>query len=47
MRKTRILIPEPASHFVRVKCTNCNNEQVIFSHSTFPARCLACGTQLV
>ncbi|BDC19756.1 30S ribosomal protein S27e [Acidianus sp. HS-5] len=46
MRKTKILIPEPKGKFIRVKCTNCGNEQVIFSHSTFPVRCLACGTQL-
>ncbi|QKQ99437.1 30S ribosomal protein S27e [Metallosphaera tengchongensis] len=47
MKKLRILIPEPSSSFLRVKCTNCNNEQVVFSNSSFPARCLSCGTQLV
>lgn len=46
MRKTRILIPEPKSRFLRVKCPNCGNEQTIFSHATFPVRCLSCGTQL-
>lgn len=46
MRKFKILIPEPKSKFLRVKCPNCGNEQVIFSHATFPVRCLACGTQL-
>ncbi|MCH4815162.1 MAG: 30S ribosomal protein S27e [Saccharolobus sp.] len=47
MRKLRILIPEPKSRFLRVKCPNCGNEQTIFSHSTFPVRCLSCGTELV
>ncbi|EHP68499.1 MAG: 30S ribosomal protein S27e [Metallosphaera yellowstonensis] len=47
MRKSRVLIPEPKSRFVRVKCPNCNNEQVVFSDATFPVRCLSCGTQLV
>jgi small subunit ribosomal protein S27e len=46
MKKLRILIPEPKSKFVRVKCPNCGNEQVIFSHATFPVRCLSCGTQI-
>lgn len=46
MRKSRILIPEPKSRFLRVKCPNCGNEQIVFSHATFPVRCLSCGTQL-
>lgn len=46
MRKERILVPEPKSRFIRVKCPNCGNEQVIFIHATFPVRCLSCGTQL-
>jgi len=44
--KFKVLIPEPKSKFIRVKCKNCGNEQVIFSHSTFPVRCLSCGAQL-
>ncbi|ACP35277.1 Ribosomal protein S27E [Sulfolobus islandicus Y.G.57.14] len=47
MKKLRILIPEPKSRFLRIKCPNCGNEQTIFSHSTFPVRCLSCGTELV
>lgn len=47
VKKRKILIPEPKSRFVRVKCPNCGNEQVVFDHATFPARCLVCGTQLV
>ncbi len=46
-RKHKILIPEPKSRFVLVRCPNCGNEQVVYTHSTFPARCLICGTQLV
>lgn len=46
MKKTKILVPEPKSRFLRVRCNNCGNEQVIFSHATFPVRCLSCGTQL-
>ena len=45
--KFKVLIPEPKSKFIRVKCKNCGNEQVVFSNATFPVRCLSCGTQLV
>lgn len=45
--KFKVLIPEPKSKFYRAKCKNCGNEQTVFSHSTFPVRCLSCGSQLV
>ncbi|MBB5252691.1 30S ribosomal protein S27e [Sulfurisphaera ohwakuensis] len=45
--KFKVLIPEPKSKFLRIKCPNCGNEQTVFSHATFPVRCLSCGTQLV
>lgn len=47
MKKKRILIPEPRSRFLVIRCPNCGNEQVVFSHATFPIRCIICGTQLV
>lgn len=46
-KKRKILIPEPKSKFLRVRCKVCGNEQVVFDHATFPARCLVCGTQLL
>lgn len=46
-KKRRILIPEPKSKFLRVKCKTCGNEQVLFDHATFPTRCLVCGSQLI
>jgi small subunit ribosomal protein S27e len=45
--KFKVLIPEPKSKFLRVKCKNCGNEQTVFSHATFPVRCLSCGAQLI
>ena len=45
--KRKQLIPETKSHFILVRCPNCGNEQVVFTHSTFPTRCLVCGTPLV
>ncbi len=47
VKKRKQLIPETKSRFVLVRCPKCGNEQVVFTHSTFPARCLVCGTQLV
>ncbi|MCC6030250.1 MAG: 30S ribosomal protein S27e [Desulfurococcales archaeon] len=47
MKKRKILIPEPRSRFLRVRCPQCGNEQVIFDYATYPARCFICGYQLV
>ncbi|MEA2090574.1 MAG: 30S ribosomal protein S27e [Thermoproteota archaeon] len=40
------LIPKPKTHFLRVKCPNCGNEQIMFSHATTPVHCNVCGTLL-
>jgi small subunit ribosomal protein S27e len=47
LKRSKVLIPQPRSRFLLVKCTVCGNEQVVFSHATFPARCLVCGNPLV
>lgn len=36
-------IPKPRSKFVKVRCKNCNNEMVIFSHASRTVYCLVCG----
>ncbi|MCE4599439.1 MAG: 30S ribosomal protein S27e [Desulfurococcales archaeon] len=46
-KKRKILVPQPKSRFIYVTCPNCGHKQVLFSHASFPARCLSCGTQLV
>jgi len=46
-KRRKILIPQPRSRFLLVTCPNCGNSQVVFSHATFPVRCLSCGVQLV
>lgn len=38
------LIPRPRSRFLRVKCADCGNEQIIFSHVTNVVNCNVCGT---
>jgi len=40
------LIPKPRSKFVRVKCPDCGNEQVIFNRITIIVRCNICGATL-
>ncbi|RLG80472.1 MAG: 30S ribosomal protein S27e [Thermoprotei archaeon] len=47
MKKKEILIPMPKSRFIKVRCPSCGNEQIVFNHATFPAKCLVCGTVLV
>jgi small subunit ribosomal protein S27e len=33
--------------FIRVKCNECKNEQVIFDRPAGEVKCLVCGTPLV
>jgi len=46
MRKRKILIPQPKSKFVRVRCPECGNEQIIFDHAKIYVKCIVCGTIL-
>jgi small subunit ribosomal protein S27e len=40
------LLPKPKSKFLRVKCPDCGNEQVIFSNSTNTIKCNICSATL-
>ena len=40
------LIPRPRSRFLRVKCPDCGNEQMVFSHATSTIHCNICGATL-
>lgn len=33
--------------FVKVKCSKCKNEQVIFGKASSEVKCLICGTELI
>jgi small subunit ribosomal protein S27e len=37
---------EPKSRFLKVKCNDCQNEQVIFGCASKPVTCLICGRTL-
>ena len=40
------VIPKPRSKFLRVKCPDCGNEQIVFSNATNPVHCNVCGATL-
>lgn len=40
------MIKEPTSHFIEVKCKECNNEQIIFNKASEEVTCLVCGEVL-
>jgi small subunit ribosomal protein S27e len=40
------LIPRPRSVFLWVKCPDCGNEQIVFSHATTIVHCNVCGATL-
>ena len=37
---------EPRSRFLKVKCNDCENEQIIFGSASTPVSCLVCGRTL-
>lgn len=37
------LIPKPRSRFIRVKCPECENEQIIFNYVATTVKCNVCG----
>ncbi len=40
------LVTQPRSKFLRVKCNDCGNEQVIFGCASTVVKCLVCGRTL-
>ena len=40
------LLPRPKSKFLRVKCPDCGNEQVVFSNITSTVKCNICNAVL-
>lgn len=41
------LARNPTSHFVKVKCPDCNSEQITFDRATVRVNCQVCGATLV
>ncbi len=46
-KEKEVLIPQPQSRFLRVKCLNCGNQQIIFGCSATDVECLVCGKTLL
>lgn len=40
------IIPKPISKFIKVKCPDCGNEQIIFEKASNLVNCLVCGSIL-
>jgi len=40
------LLPRPRSKFLRVKCPDCGNEQVVFGNATSVVKCNICSAVL-
>jgi len=40
------MIKEPNSKFIKVRCTKCKNEQVVFGKASSKIKCLVCGKDL-
>lgn len=47
-RSTRVsgVTLQMAGTFLRVACTDCENEQIVFNRAATPVKCTECGTQL-
>jgi small subunit ribosomal protein S27e len=37
---------KPESRFIKVRCKDCENEQVLFDKATTPVSCHICGSKL-
>lgn len=46
MSRWETLIPRPRSRFLRVKCPDCGNEQIVFSHVATTVKCNVCEATL-
>lgn len=40
------ITPRPESKFLKVTCSKCKNEQIIFNKAASNVKCLVCGSEL-
>jgi small subunit ribosomal protein S27e len=43
MKKEHIIKPEPRSKFQKVRCGECGEEQIVYSHASTQVTCNSCG----
>ena len=46
MKKSHIPIPEPKSKFPKIKCSQCEEEQIVYSHTSTVIKCNSCGNTI-
>lgn len=47
MSKKSALIPQPRSHFLKIKCLKCGKEAIVFDYASSVVKCDVCDTLLV
>ncbi len=40
------MVEKPESKFLKVVCSKCKNEQIIFNKASMNVKCLVCGMEL-
>lgn len=46
VKKRKELVPTPKSRFYNVRCPDCGNTQIVFSHASTYVHCFVCGRLL-
>lgn len=46
MKKSHILVPTPASKFLKVECAECTEIQTVYSHASTVVKCNSCGNTI-
>jgi len=41
------LLKEPTSKFIKVRCSKCKNEQIVFGKPSSIVKCLVCSKNLI
>lgn len=47
MVKSREVLPQPESKFIKTQCPDCGSEQIIFDRASTVVKCNVCGKILV
>ncbi len=47
MGRINNLLREPNSRFIKIRCSKCKNEQVVFGKTSTVVKCLVCGKLLL
>jgi len=45
--KIGVCVGDSVSKFIKIKCDDCGNEQIVFNRPAVQVRCLVCGKTIV